>query len=123
MLKLDEYLAEMSGSDQQQVENRLVQALEHLLRIHSTEMPEIVHRNKRGWQESVDEQRRRLFRLINSHGSLKPDLHNMDPEAAHRKALKTLDVDYPSVKFPRTCPFTLEEIVGDAVMKELREEN
>jgi Domain of unknown function DUF29 len=120
MLKLDEYLAEMSRSDQQQVENRLVQALEHLLKIHSMEMPEVVHRNKRGWQESVDEQRRRLFRLISAHGSLKPHLRNVDLEAAYRKALKALDVEYPSVQFPRACPFTLEEIVGDAVMKALR---
>src|SRR5882672_10299231 len=105
MLKVDEYLSEMSRSDQQQVENRLVQALEHLLKIHSTEMPEIVRRNRRGWQESVDEQQRRLFRLIKEHGSLKPHLRYMDLETAHRKALKTLDVDFPSVKFPRTCPF------------------
>jgi hypothetical protein len=47
----------------------------------------------------------------------------MDLQTAHRKALKMLDVDFPSVKFPRTCPFTPEEIVGDAVMNELGKAN
>jgi hypothetical protein len=118
---LNEYLAEMSGSDQQQLENRLIRALEHLLKIRSEQIPEAAReRNARGWQDTIDEQRRRLLRLLQPHGSLKPHLRNLDLGDAHREAWKALRVEWPSVDFPRTCPFTLQEIVGDAVTKELR---
>jgi hypothetical protein len=121
MLKLEEYLAGMSGSDRQQLDNRLIRALEHLLKMGCQQIPEAVReRNARGWLDTIDEQRRRLLRLLRRHGSLKPHLRNMDLGEAHREALKAVHVEWPSIDFPRSCPFTLEEIVGDAVMQELR---
>jgi len=121
-LKFDEHLAEMSRSDQHEAESRLIRALEHLLKMRCEQIPEAVReRNARGWQGTIDEQRRRLLRLIQMHGSLKPHLRNMDLSKAHREALKALHVEWPSVDLPGNCPFTLEEIVGEEVMKELRE--
>src|SRR5437868_8977558 len=96
MLKVEEYLAEMSRSDKQELETRLVQALEHHLKMTSQDIPAIARgKNKRGWQDSIDEQRRQLLRLVTQHGSLRRQLSNIDLEKAYRKAAKSLGVEYP----------------------------
>lgn len=98
MLKFKQDLAEMSRSNKQELENRLVQALAHCLRMKSPKIPAAIHReNGRGWQDSIDERQRRLLRLVAQHGSLKPQLLDMDLANAYRNALKILALEYPPV--------------------------
>jgi len=104
-----ELVAEMSKSDLQELESRLVVLIEHLLKIaHVT--GQVGHDNARGWNQTVRNQRRDLAAHIRANPGLKSKLSEEWIDKAHRVALTALS-------FRR---LSLDEIVGPDVVALLK---
>jgi hypothetical protein len=107
--KLDwEHLAEeiegLSGSDRQQIGNRLTRICEHLLKL--AYLPD--HYPRRRWRVTIIEQRQRIARLIEQSPSLRDY-----PATEFAKAYtdgRALVAEYTDA-LPETCPWTVEQVL------------
>jgi hypothetical protein len=97
-----------------ELENRLRQLLEHLLKLAYAEAA-IRRDNARGWQQTCTEQRRRLARRLARTPSLRPGFPTLLADAyddARLEVLQKLEL-MEDEQLPATCPWTLEEVMRE----------
>jgi hypothetical protein len=98
---LIEEIESLGRSQKHELENRLGELLEHLLKRNYVNMPDCY----RGWVESIDKQRVSLKRLLKQAPSLKPYFHQVFDEV-YTDTLKIVRRGYPQYDFPDTWPFS-----------------
>jgi hypothetical protein len=103
-----EELEGLMRSQRQQLENRLVVLILHLLKWDY----QPGERSNR-WRSSVAEQRGRIQRLLRDSPSLKPSFEDaareVYPEAVERAAIET---GLSETVFPQTLPYSVEHIIA-----------
>jgi len=97
---LIEEIEDLGRSQRQQLENRLGELFEHILKRTYINMPDCY----RGWVESIDKQRVALKRLLRDSPSLKPYLAEVFDEV-YADTLKIVRRAYPQYQFPDTWQF------------------
>lgn len=116
-LPLDwEHLAEevesLGERDRRELYSRLVRVIEHLLKLQFSP----VDQPRRVWRISVLNQRRDLKAIIRNSPSLRQTALDFVPEA-HDEALALVEQGIADAELelwpdlPRTCPYSLEEIL------------
>jgi hypothetical protein len=103
-----EEIEDMGKSEKRAMESRLEVLLTHLLKWHYQQS-----RRSKSWQLTIQDQRRRLEKLVNENPSLKAilsdSLEEVYPSAIIGAANETgLDVD----NFPASCPYTHDQIMN-----------
>jgi hypothetical protein len=83
-----------------ELESRLGVLLQHLLKRNYVQMSE----NYRGWENTIEEQRRELELLLSQSPSLKKYFAGVFAKT-WQYALRRVRCDYPNVQFPQECPF------------------
>jgi hypothetical protein len=94
---LIEEIESLGRSQKKELKSRLLVLLEHLLKRLYVNSPD----NYRGWETTINEQRRQLELEIEDSPSLKT-IWDESFNAAWRIALKGVRKDYPQVTFPDT---------------------
>ena len=92
---LIEEIEDLGRSQKKELKSRLLVLLEHLLKRLYVNSPD----NHRGWEITINEQRRQLELEIEDSPSLKT-IWDESFHAAWRIALKGVRKDYPQVTFP-----------------------
>ena len=92
---LIEEIEDLGRSQKKELKSRLLVLLEHLLKRLYVNSPD----NYRGWETTINEQRRQLELEIEDSPSLKTIWYESF-HAAWRIALKGVRKDYPQVTFP-----------------------
>jgi hypothetical protein len=106
---LAEEVADMGKRDRREVESRATVLIMHLLKwIFQPE-----RRNGSSWIRTIDEQRRRLRRVLRDSPSLQRVIPEELPELYRDAALTAAREMQKDVKLPRNCPFTPEQIIED----------
>jgi hypothetical protein len=100
---LIEEIESLGRSDKRELESRLRELLEHILKRTYVNMPECY----RGWVESIDKQRITLEQLLAESPSLKPYFTQVF-DKAYTNTLKIVRRGYPQCKFPDTWPFSCD---------------
>jgi len=100
MENLTEEIEGVTGSDKQQIENRLKRLIEHTLKRCYVSRPDCY----RGWQVTIVNQRQKLTRLLRQSPSLKRHFLESFDEAFDN-ALKIVRIEY-DVEFPDTWQFS-----------------
>jgi hypothetical protein len=106
---LIEELEDMGRAEWRELENRLETLLAHLLKRDC--QPE---KRSRSWDNSIDEQRRRLERLLKRSPSLRRDLADTLAEMypyAVRKAVR--ETRMSSASFPAQLPYSVEQVLRE----------
>jgi Domain of unknown function DUF29 len=112
--RLSEELNLMAGSTRDELYNRLIVLLAHLLKLQVTVkvLPVVHDRAQRGWRLTCTEQRHRLARLLQRNPSLQPTMAPEMPEAfavARLQALAALEVD--EAWLPDECPWQAQQVL------------
>lgn len=104
-----EELETMGRSERRILISRTSVLLAHLLKWHK--QPDI---RSKSWKYTIAEQRRRILRLLDDSPSLRSKLIDKMSEAyddAILTAAKETKLDQTA--FPKTCPFSLEQIMDE----------
>ncbi|MFM2062270.1 MAG: hypothetical protein RLZZ507_1940 [Cyanobacteriota bacterium] len=106
---LIEEIEDLGRSDKRELESRLRELLEHILKRNYVNMPDCY----RGWVESIDKQRIALEDLLAESPSLKP-YFSLVFDKAYANTLKIVRRSYPQCEFPDTWPFSrdIEEMLN-----------
>lgn len=106
---LIEEIESLGRSDKRELESRLREILEHILKRNYVNMPDCY----RGWVESIIKQRIALQQLLEDSPSLKPYFVQVF-DKAYADALKIVRKSYPQCYFPDTWPFSrdIEEMLN-----------
>ena len=115
-----EYVTEMSESDRRQLRSLVKNLLSHHLKIKYAGGRDIIH-----WKMEIREFEDTLFELIADHSpglkSYEMDLHQVYSTLVRLRPFPgELRKAYPKADFPDVCPFTLENVVGQRVLNELK---
>jgi hypothetical protein len=114
---LAEELESMGDKERNEVANRLVVLLAHLLK-WQFQPP---HRSS-SWRSSINEQRQQILRQLKHSPSVKPYLlaatEDAYPDAVE---LAANDTGLPLPTFPAVCPYPLEQIVDKTYYPEFQE--
>ena len=110
-----EFTADMSKSEKREIKNRLYVVIEHCLKVKYVK-GRLAEANVRGWNNSVQRERRALAELFMEHPGLKPELTDELVDEVYRAAVAVVQVEYRNVKFPRLRKLSMEDIVGKKVM-------
>ena len=105
-----EEIESLGKSEQQQLANRLVILLAHMLKWEFQPS-----QRKGGWEATINEQRFRIKRLLAKNPSLEPLIEETIAEA-YPEAVMSAVIDIGTMveqDFPRTCPYTRGEILPD----------
>jgi hypothetical protein len=105
-----EEIESMGRSEQQQLENRLVLLMFHLLKWR-------FQPGRRGssWQATIRVQRITLARLIKKNPSLKAVLAETSVDAYEIARIQAAsETELPEATFPLECPWTFEQIMNAA---------
>ncbi|MTJ30089.1 DUF29 domain-containing protein [Aphanizomenon sp. UHCC 0183] len=100
---LIEEIEDLGRSDKRELENRLAELLEHILKRNYVHIPDCY----RGWVESIIKQRIGIRKLLKNSPSLKPYFSQVFDEA-YADALKIVRNGYPHVEFPDMWPFSCD---------------
>ena len=100
---LIEEIESLGRSQKHELENRLGELFEHILKRTYVNIPECY----RGWVESIDKQRVSIKRLLKQAPSLKPYFSQVFDEV-YEDTLKIVRRGYPQCKFPDTWPFSCD---------------
>ncbi len=114
-LRIAEELESMGKSEQQQLINRMIVLLAHLLKWQF--QPQ--HRSS-SWNGTINEQRKRIRKILKENPSLKYGIGEKIAEAydvAISRAFK--DTGIPESEFPQTCPYSWEQISDDSFYPEI----
>jgi hypothetical protein len=106
---LAEELESMAGRDKRELESRLAQILEHLLKLRMAKRL-ILEYNRNGWQASIVRQRGEIDTLLQQSPSLRRSINQEMIAACYRRAAKAVAAQY-DVEPPAECPFSVEEIL------------
>jgi hypothetical protein len=75
------------------------------------------------WRSTIQEHRRQLAQLLRDNSSLRPCVATVLPESyADARFDARNDTGLPLAAFPRTCPWTSEQILEEAFWPEILEE-
>jgi hypothetical protein len=109
-----EELEDMSGSRESELESRLGVLLAHLLKwVYQPE------RRGNNWRATIQEQRRRVGRLLRKNPGLKSKLDEAFEEAyGDARLIAMRETGFDASAFPAECPFTLEQTRNDAYWPE-----
>jgi hypothetical protein len=110
---LVEELELMAGSAREQLYDRLIVLLAHLLKLQvaAATLPGVYDRAKRGWRLTCAEQRRRLARLLRRNPSLQPVVVTELAEAyAVARLQATAALQVFETLMPETCPWEPEQV-------------
>ena len=101
-------IEDMGKSQMRELESRLGILLAHLLKWRY--QPE---RRSIRWETTLQEQRRRLTRLLADNPSLKPRLPKAQDDAyGDARLIARRETALPDSTFPETSPFSIEQILG-----------
>jgi DNA-directed RNA polymerase delta subunit len=100
---LIEEIESLGRSQKHELENRLGELFEHILKRTYVNMPDCY----RGWVESIDKQRVSIKRLLKQAPSLKPYFNQVFDEV-YEDTLKIVRRSYPHCEFPDTWPFSCD---------------
>jgi len=98
---LIEEIESLGRSDKRELESRLREPLEHILKRTYVNMPDCY----RGWVESIIKQRIGIRDLLKDSPSLKPYFSKVFDQA-YTDTLKIVCRGYPKCEFPDTWPFS-----------------
>lgn len=104
-----EELEDMGGSKERELESRLGVLLAHLLKwVYQPE------RRGNSWTATIEEQRRRIERVLRKNPSLKAKLpENFQDAYGDARLIASRETGFPKSRFPETCPFSLEQTLND----------
>jgi hypothetical protein len=108
-----EYVTEMSRSDKRELRKHVRNLLSHRLKIKYV-AGESVHR----WRGEVRTWENELFKVLDNEPGLKSE--KIDLSKIYVEVVTALKAQYRTARFPNTCPFTLEFVVGNRVWNELK---
>jgi hypothetical protein len=100
---LIEEIESLGRSDKRELESRLRELLEHILKRKYVNMPDCY----RGWVESIIKQRIGIRDLLEDSPSLKPYFAKVF-DKAYADTLKIVRRGYPQCEFPDTWPFSCD---------------
>ena len=105
-----EELEDMGGSKERELESRLGVLLAHLLKwVYQPE------RRGNSWQATIEEQRRRIERLLRKNPSLHSKLAECFCDAyGDARLIAVRETGFNKNSFPSDCPFTLVQTLDDA---------
>ncbi|PZN80091.1 MAG: DUF29 domain-containing protein [Candidatus Methylumidiphilus alinenensis] len=105
-----EELEDMGGSKERELESRLGVLLAHLLKwVYQPE------RRGNSWQATIEEQRRRIERLLRKNPSLQSKLAECFCDAyGDARLIAVRETGFNKNSFPSDCPFTLVQTLDDA---------
>jgi hypothetical protein len=108
---LAEEIESLGKSQQNALESRLEKLVLHLIKWRY--QPEKrVHGHS--WEDTIREQRRRLSRLLSQNPSLRQIVPSVVAESyAYVRQRASLQTRLPLSIFPETCPWTVEQILGN----------
>jgi hypothetical protein len=104
-------IAEMGKSDSRELEHRIAIVFEHMLKLDYVGGV-VLSDNLRGWQKSVETQRRDLIDHLADHPGLKPRLTSEFLDKIYRVVVADLRPIYPQATFPSSRPWSWEAILG-----------
>lgn len=110
---LQEFLTDMANRDKREVESRLGVLMMHVLKWTHQEK-----KRSKSWRRTIVNQRRELTKMLKS-GVLRK--HAADALAAvYRDAVDdaVLETGLPTTEFPRECPYTLQMLLAEDVLRE-----
>jgi len=109
-----EELEDMGGSKERELESRLGVLLAHLLKwVYQPE------RRGNSWQSTIEEQRRRVERVLRKNLSLKSKLDECFSDAyGDARLIAARETGFNKNRFPESSPFTLEQTLNDAYWPE-----
>jgi hypothetical protein len=109
LLNLIEEIESLGKQQRQELRNRLSVLIGHLLKWeYQSSM------RSRSWLATIRVQRRDTLRLLKDNPSLKSYLEDALLEAYENgRDLAMGETDLPEETFPKTCPYSLTEILGD----------
>jgi hypothetical protein len=106
---LAQEVEELGSSKQSEIESRL-----HVLLIHLLKWQAQPTRRKAGWRGSIVEQRARIARVMRQNPSLAGYPKRMLAEEYKTARIVAADeTELPDETFPRTCPFTIDQVLND----------
>lgn len=109
-LDLENLIEEIEGmgrSERRQLTNRLELLLMHLIKWHY--QPAL---RGRSWELTIQEQRRRIARLVRENPSLQPLLPDLLPEVYEDAAFSAMrETGLALESFPAACPYTMEQVL------------
>ena len=108
---LAEELESLGSSERRELQSRITQILEHLLKLNFTQGM-ILDYNHRLWRGSITRQQVDIDSLLRDSPSLKPLLTKQLIAEAYNNAAKIVSEEY-GITPPATCPFTLSEMLGE----------
>ena len=100
---LIEEIDSLGRSDKRELESRLRELLEHILKRKYVNMPDCY----RGWVESINKQRIGIRKLLKDSPSLKPYFSEVFDEV-YTDTLKIVSMSYPQCEFPDQWPFSCD---------------
>jgi hypothetical protein len=107
--RVAEELESLGKRDWRELESRLEVLIRHLLKWRY--QPERRARS-RSWPSTIQEQRRRLARLLAQSPSLRPALMAALPEEyRHARQRASYETRFPEDTFPPVCPWTADELL------------
>lgn len=109
-VEVAEEIEQMGRSDARDLDSRITQMLEHLLKLRLVHGA-IFDRNSRGWQASIARQRGEILSLLDESPSLKRRIGAKLIEKCYRNASAVVAAEY-DVKAPDECPFSPPDILS-----------
>ena len=104
-----EELEEMGTSNENQLINRLAVLIAHLLKWQF--QPDF---RGRSWEGTIEEQRRKIERIIKKNPSLKPKIPEAIEEGfADSKAIIKKETPIDLKILPENCPYTFDQIMDN----------
>jgi hypothetical protein len=107
-----EEIESLGKSERHQLRSRIVQILEHLLKLKLTTGP-LRENNERGWRGSIRRQQGEIEQVVCDSPSLKDRLTREMLESCYRTAAGTVATEY-AVKPPALCPFGWGDVLSPA---------
>jgi len=108
---LAEEIESLGRRDKRALESQLVRLLHHMLKLEYT--PENKG-NSDSWEGSIFTARKHIRKLIKESPSLNNELLKLIPDS-YKDALELAIMDsfHEVHRFPKECPWTIEEILGE----------
>ena len=104
-----EEIDSLGRSQAHELESRIVQIMEHLLKLRYTSQ-EILEHNRRLWRASAERQRGEINRLLKSSPSLKRRIDRELLDSCYSSAARTFAAGF-EIEPPPECPFTEQDIL------------
>ena len=106
---LREEIESLGRSEKRELVSRLTVLLMHMLKWDHQQ-----DRRCRSWELTIKNQREEVGDVLEDSPSLAPRLDEFLPKAYRKARLRVAaETDLPEAAFPATCPYAIEQIMGD----------